>query len=91
MISQIENSAPVAEQAPVAMCREWAATNRFRGEGVAIDRHVKFPAKNLEPADVIAVLVREEHAIELLGRDPAKPEAKNQLTRTQPAIERSRQ
>ena len=69
------------------MSREWAATNRFRGEGVAIDRHVKLPAKHLEPADVIAVLVREEHTIELLGRDPAKPEAMNQLTCTEPAID----
>ena len=75
------------EQAPVAMRGERAAADRFRGQGVAIDRDVKFPAEHFQPADVIAMLMRQEHAIELRRRDPAEREPHHQLARAQAAID----
>ena len=46
-----------------------------------------FAAEHLEPANVIAMLVRQEHTIELLRRHAAKREPHYELTRTQPAID----
>jgi hypothetical protein len=42
---------------------------------------MKFPAKNFEAANMIAVLVGEEHAIELVGRDSALGETQDKLAR----------
>ena len=46
-----------------------------------------FPAEYFETANVIAMFVSEEHAIELMRRDPALSETKNQLARAQSAID----
>ena len=47
---------------------------------------MKFPAKHFEPADVIAVLMGEEDAIELGRGDSALFETDHDLPRAQPAI-----
>jgi hypothetical protein len=64
-----------------------AAANGFGRERIAIDRDLKFPAEHFETANVIAVLVGEEHAIELPRRDPALLEPQDELARAQPAID----
>ena len=69
------------------MRAERAAADRFRGQGIAIDRHVKLPAEHFQTADVIAMFVRQEHAIELRGRHPAKREPHDELARAQAAID----
>src|SRR5213075_635239 len=61
----------------------------FRGEPVAINRDMKFPAEHFEPANVIPVLVRQEHAIELRRRDSALLEADDDLSRAQSAIDQN--
>ena len=63
------------------------AANRFGGERIAINRHGEFAAKNFEPANVIAVFVREQDAIELFGRHAALFETQNDLARAQSAID----
>ena len=78
----MENSAPVANNPPVAVCLECSVTaNRFRRESIAINRQIEFVAENFESADVIAVLVCENNAIELLRRDAALFKAQHQLSR----------
>jgi hypothetical protein len=47
---------------------------------------MKFPAEDFEPADVIAVLVGKEHAIELPRRDSALLEPDHDLPRAQSAV-----
>ena len=55
------------EDPPVSVSPECAiAAHRFCRQRIAINRHVKFPAKDFKPADMVAVFVREKHAIELL-------------------------
>ena len=75
------------EQAPVAMRCERSASNRFRGKRVAINRHLIFAAEHFEPANMIAMFVREQDAIELFRRDPAKRETIHDLPRAQSAID----
>ena len=48
---------------------------------------MKFPAEHFEAANVIAMLVGEEDAIELARRDSALFEAKDELARAQAAID----
>ena len=48
---------------------------------------MKFPAEHFETADMIAMFVGQEHAIELVWSDPALREAQDELARTQPAID----
>ena len=50
---------------------------------------MKFPAEHFEPADVIAMFVGEEHAIELPRRDPALLEPDHDLPRAEPAIDQN--
>ena len=70
-----------AEQPPVPVARQRSATDRFRGERVAINRDMKFPAKHIEAADVIAVFVGEQDPIELVWGDSALGQAQDQLPR----------
>ena len=76
-----------AKEPPVWMSGERTGADRFRGESVAINRDTKFPTKHLESADVIAVFMREQDAIELIGRHPAEREPEDELARAQPAID----
>jgi len=78
------------EDAPVAVSLEWAvATRSFCRQRVAINRHIKFPAKDFKTADVIAVFVREKDAIQPLGHDAALLQTQHQLPRAQPAIDKN--
>jgi uncharacterized protein len=76
-----------SKQPPVPMIGQHTATNGFGGERIAIDRDLKFPAEHFETANVIAMLVGQEDAIELPRRDPALLEPQNELARAQPAID----
>ena len=79
-----------AEESPIAMLIENAvAAHRLGGERITINRDGKFPAKHFEAADVIAMLVGEEDAIELFRRDPALLEAQHELARAQSAIDQN--
>src|SRR5262249_14338020 len=64
-----------------ASFQETAAPKRVSGEPIAIDRQIKFAAENFKSADMIGVFVRENHAVELLRRDPALLETQHQLSR----------
>jgi hypothetical protein len=48
---------------------------------------MKFPAKHFETANMIAVLVGEKHAIELVGSDSALGETQDKLARAQSAVD----
>ena len=48
---------------------------------------MNFAAEDVETANVIAVFVGEEDAIELVGRDSALGQAQDQLPRAQPAVD----
>src|SRR2546423_1690986 len=50
---------------------------------------MKFPAKDFEPANVIAVLVRQQHTVELRRRDPALLQPDDDLPRAQSAIDQN--
>src|SRR5256885_12386471 len=50
---------------------------------------MKFPAEHFEPANVIAVLVCQQHAVELRRRDSALLEADDDLSRAQSAIDQN--
>ena len=78
------------ENSPVAMLLEQSVVaNRFCGERVAINRHVKFTAENFESANMIAVLVGEKDAVELVGCDAAFRQAQHQLPRAQAAVDKN--
>ena len=65
-MSQIEKLEPVRKirQLRCAPNPARRVTNRFRGQRIAINRNLEFPAEHLQPADVIAMLVCQEHAVE---------------------------
>ena len=69
--------------------QETVATERFRRESIAKNRHIKFAGENFKSADVIGVFMREKHPIKLFRRDAAFCQAQNQLSRTQPAIDKN--
>jgi hypothetical protein len=48
---------------------------------------MKFPGKHFEAANVIAMFVGEEDAIELVGSDCALCEAQDKLSRAQSAVD----
>ena len=66
---------------------ERIGADRFRGQGIAINRDRKFSAENLEPADVVPMLVGEKDTVEFVRRDPAEREPEDELTRAQTAID----
>src|SRR5262249_16430432 len=75
------------KQSPIAtsIC-ETARPKRFSREPITINRQIKFVAENFKPADVIGVLVCENHAVELLGRDAALLQTQHDLPRAETAI-----
>jgi len=56
---------------------------------VAINRKGKFPAKHLQPANVIAMLMSEKQSIELFGGDAALLKPDDDLARAQSAIDQN--
>ena len=63
------------------------ATNGLGRLRVAINRKGKFPAKHLQPANVIAMLMGKKQSIELLGGDAALLKPDHDLARAQSAID----
>jgi len=78
------------ENSPIAMLLEQSVVaNRFCGQRVAINRQVKFTAEHFEPTNVIAVLVGEKDAVELVGCDATFRQAQHQLPRAQAAVDKN--
>ena len=75
------------KQPPVSVLRQGPAANRFRRERVAINRDLEFPAKHFEAANMIAVFMGEEDAVELVRGDSALGEAQDELARAQAAVD----
>ena len=70
-MSQMVNSAPVRKMRQFRCSPTNAiAADSFRRLGVAINRDGEFAAKHFEAANMIAVLVGEKDAIELVGATP---------------------
>ena len=69
------------------MFGQGSAADRFCRERVAINRDVKFAAEHVESANVIAMFVGEEDAIELVRSDSALREAQDKLARAQSAVD----
>src|SRR5215471_16225894 len=67
---------PIAASLP-----ETGGPKRFGGEPIAINWQIKFVAENLKAADVIGVLMGENHAIELLRRNAALLQTQYHLPR----------
>jgi len=79
-----------AKDSPVPMSIQRAVvTHRFGGLRVRINRQIEFATEHLQPANVIAMLVRKENAIELFGYHAALFEAQYDLPRAQAAIDQN--
>ena len=78
-----------AKEAPVAMTGERAAANRFRRKRVAIDRDLEFATEHFKPADMIAMFVCKQDAIELSGSNAAERQTHDELACAQPAIDQN--
>ncbi len=75
------------EEPPIlARLRRGIPLEHFRREPVAIDRGGELLAPHIERAGVIAVLVREQHAIDLQRVQAALREPQHDLPRAEPAI-----
>ena len=75
------------KQSPVpTSLRETAGSKRLGREPIAVNRQIEFVAENFKTADVISVFVRENNAVELLGRDATLLKAQHDLPRAQTAI-----
>jgi hypothetical protein len=78
-----------AKDSPVFVLAEPEATNGLGRLRVAINRKGKFPAKHLQPANVIAMLMSKKQSIELLGGDTALLKPDYDLARAQSAIDQN--
>ena len=54
-------------------------SNSLRGESVCINRDIHFATQNFETANVVAMLVSEQNAVQFFRRDSALFEAKDNL------------
>jgi hypothetical protein len=63
--------------------------DRFCGKGIRIKRDLKFAAKNFQPANMIAMLVRKQNAVEVFRRDSALLKPKNNLPCAQSTIDQN--
>ncbi len=82
-------NSPVTPETFRDSLEESIAPNRFRREGIAIKRQIKFAAEDFKSANMIAMLVREKDAIQLIGRDAALGQTQYQLPRAQTAIDKN--
>ena len=86
----MENSEPVRKIRQLRCLREQSiAPNCLRRESIAINRQIKFAAENFKSANVIAMFVREQHAVELIRRDAALGQTQYQLPCAQSAIDKN--
>jgi len=75
-----------AKDSPVFVLSQPEATNSLGCLRVAINWDGKFPAKHLQSANVIAMLMSKKQSIELLGGDSALLKPDDDLARAQSAI-----
>jgi len=78
------------KQSPVpTSLREITGSKRLSREPIAVNRQIEFVAENFKTADVIGVFVRENNAVELVGRDAALLQTQHHLPRAQAAIDKN--
>jgi len=77
------------KDSPVFVLAQAEATNGLGRLRVAINRKGEFPAKHLQPANVIAMLMGKKQSIELLGGDTALLKPDHDLARAQSAIDQN--
>ena len=79
-----------AKNPPITMSIQPAvALDGFCGEGVAINGNVEFAAENFEPADMVAVLMGEENAVQPVRRHTALSKAQDYLPGAQSSIDKN--
>jgi len=78
-----------AKDSPIFVLAQPEATNGLGRLRVAINWNGKFPAKHLQAANVIAMLMSKKQSIELLGGDAALLKPHDDLARAQSAIDQN--
>src|SRR5207247_5695182 len=78
-----------AKDSPVFVLAQPEATNGLGRLPVAINWNGKFPAKHLQTANVIAMLMSKKQTIELLGGNAALLKPDDDLARAQSAIDQN--
>src|SRR5215471_18354572 len=79
-----------AKNSPVPMPIQFTAVaDCFRGLRVCVNRHVEFAAEHLQPANVVAMLVGQQNAVELLRSHAALLEADGDLPGAKAAIDQN--
>jgi len=78
-----------AKDAPVFVLTEPEATHGLGGLRIAVNWNGKLPAKHLQSANVIAMLVSEKQSIELLGDNATLLKPDDDLAGTQSAIDQN--
>ena len=77
------------KDSPVFVLAQPDATNGLGRLRVAINWNGKFPAKHLQPANVIAMLMGKKQTVELLGGDATLLKADDDLARAQSTIDQN--
>src|SRR5207237_10364425 len=75
-----------AKDAPVFVLTEPEATHGLGGLRIAVNWNGKLPAKHLQPANVIAMLVSKKQSIELLGGNATLMKQHYDMARGQYAV-----
>ena len=78
-----------AKDSPVFVLSQPEATNGFGRLRIAVNWNGKFPAKHLQSANMVAVLMSEQQSIELLRGDAALLKPDDDLARAQPAVDQN--
>ena len=78
-----------AKDAPVFVLTEPEATHGLGGLRIAVNWNGKLPAKHLQPANVIAMLVSKKQSIELLGGNATLLKPDDDLARAQSTIDQN--
>ena len=78
-----------AKDAPVFVFTQPEAANGLGGLRIAVNWNGKLPAKYLQSANVIAMLVSEKQSIELLGDNATLLKPDDDLAGTQSAIDQN--
>src|SRR5438270_11198552 len=78
-----------AKDAPVFVLTEPEATHGLGGLRIAVNWNGKLPAKHLQPANVIAMLLTTKQSIELLGGNATLLKPHYDVERAQSAIDQN--
>ena len=78
-----------AKDAPVFVLTEPEATHGLGGLRIAVNWNGKLPAKHLQPANVIAMLMSKKQSIELLRGYPTLLKPDDDLARAESAIDQN--